>query len=125
MGWTLAQVALGGALGSMARFGVQTASVRLLGPGVPLGTLVVNVVGCFLIGVLFVWLAERGAMRAAPFLVAGLLGGFTTFSTFSLDALALWERGHWGLAAGYVAASVGLSLLAVVAGAFAARAVWA
>ena len=114
--WTLAQVALGGALGSLARFAVQAGSVRLLGPGVPVGTLTVNVLGCFVIGLLFVWLTERGLMRAAPLLMSGLLGGFTTFSAFSLDALVLWERGQVALAAGYVAASVVLSVVAVGAG---------
>ena len=116
MGWTVAQVALGGALGSVARFAVQMGSVRLFGPGVPLGTLGINVVGCFLMGVLFIWLSERGLLRAAPFLMGGVLGGFTTFSAFSLDALLLWERGHQVLAMGYVAASVLLSLAAVAAG---------
>jgi len=121
MFWTILQVAVGGALGSVARFGVQAVGVRLFGPGLPLGTLVVNVVGCFAIGVLFVWLTERGMMRYAPFLMAGLLGGFTTFSAFSLDALILWERGQGGLAATYVAASVVLSLTAVVVGVWLAR----
>ena len=114
--WVLAQVALGGALGSVARYGVQLASLRLAGTGFPLGTLVLNVLGCFAMGLLFVWLTERGLMRYAPLLITGILGGFTTFSAFSLDALLLWERGQAGWAAGYVAASVLLSLGAVAAG---------
>lgn len=119
--WSLAQVAFGGALGSMARFAVQAAAVRLLGPGVPLGTLAVNVLGSLLIGIVFVLLTEKGMMKAAPVMMAGLLGGFTTFSTFSLDALVLWERGQAAAAAAYVLASVVLSLAAVVAGVWLAR----
>jgi CrcB protein len=121
MVWTLAQVALGGALGSLARFAVQAAGVRLFGPGLPLGTLAVNLLGCLAIGALSVWLTEKGMMRAAPFLMAGLLGGFTTFSAFSLDALVLWERGQPALAAGYVLATVTGTLAAVALGAWVAR----
>ena len=121
MFWTLTQVALGGALGSVARFAVQAGGVRLFGPGLPLGTLAVNVVGSLIIGVLFVLLTERGLMRATPFLMAGLLGGFTTFSAFSLDALLIWERGQAALAVSYVLASVILSLAGVVAGVWMAR----
>ena len=120
--WTLAQVALGGALGSLARFAVQAGGVRLFGPGLPLGTLAVNLLGALLIGALFVWLTERAMMRAAPFVMAGVLGGFTTFSAFSLDALLLWERGQAALAAGYVLVTVIGTLAAVVLGAWLARA---
>lgn len=119
--WTLSQVALGGALGALARFGTQAAAVRLFGSGVPAGTLAVNIAGSFLMGIAAVWLAQRGLMRAAPFMTVGFLGAFTTFSTFSFDALALWERGHSSWAAAYVAASVILSLTAVVAGVALAR----
>lgn len=119
--WTVLQVALGGALGSVARFGVQAAGVRLLGPGLPMGTLAVNALGSVLIGLVFVWLTERGLMKAAPLLMTGLLGGFTTFSAFSLDAFLLWERGQAAWAAAYVAASVGLSLAGVAAGVWLAR----
>jgi CrcB protein len=123
--WTLAQVALGGAIGSLARFSVQAIGVRLLGPGVPVGTLMVNVLGSFLIGIALVWLTEKGMMRHAPLVMAGLLGGFTTFSTYSLDALILWERGEWAWAAAYVVASVVLSLAALVAAVWLARGWWA
>ena len=119
--WTLTQVALGGALGSVARFSVQAAGVRLFGPGLPLGTLAVNVLGSIAIGILYIWLTERGLMRHTPFLMAGLLGGFTTFSAFSLDALVIWERGQWALASAYVLASVGLSLAGVFLGVWLAR----
>jgi CrcB protein len=121
MVWTLTQVALGGALGAVARFAVQAGGVRLFGPGLPLGTLAVNLAGCLAMGVIFVWLMEKGMMRAAPFLMAGLLGGFTTFSAFALDAMLLWERGQMAAAAGYVLATVAGTLAAVALGAWLAR----
>ena len=108
-------VALGGAAGSVARFLVVTGMGRAVA-GWPLGTLMVNVAGSFAIGVLFVVLTQRAQL--APVLVAGFLGGFTTFSAFSLDTLRLWTAGAFGQAAVYVAASVGLSLVAVTAGAW-------
>jgi CrcB protein len=114
--WTLAQVALGGAIGASARFLTYLAVMRGLGSGFPWGTLGVNVLGSFVMGVLVVWLSERDAMRLAPFLMTGILGGFTTFSAFSLDAVALWERGEPAQAAAYVGGSVLLSLAGLVAG---------
>lgn len=111
--WTLAQVALGGALGAMGRYLTGVAAVRLMGHGFPWGTLAVNIAGSFLMGVLVVVLAKKGGMHLAPLLVTGMLGGFTTFSTFSLDVLTIYERGQVGLAAGYAAASVVLSLGAI------------
>ena len=119
--WTLAQVALGGAVGAVARFVTVAAAVRLFGPAFPWGTLAVNVLGSFLMGALFVWLEARGLMRMAPLLMAGVLGGFTTFSAFSLDVLRLWEGGAPGAAAGYALASVGLSVGALVLGVWAMR----
>lgn len=113
---TLLQVALGGALGSMARYLTNVAVMRGIGPGFPWGTMIVNVVGSFLMGVLVVWLAERGAMRHAPLLMTGVLGGFTTFSAFSLDAISLWERGETGPALAYVIGSVLVSLAALFLG---------
>ncbi len=113
---TLAQVALGGAIGASARYLTNVAVLRGIGPGFPWATALVNILGSFLMGVLVVWLAERDAMRLAPFLMTGILGGFTTFSAFSLDAVALWERGEPMLAAAYVGGSVVLSLAALVAG---------
>ena len=114
--WILGQVALGGALGSLGRYGLQLASLRVMGPAFPVGTLALNVLGCLAMGLLFVWLTERGLMRFAPLLITGILGGFTTFSAFSLDAFLLWEKGQMVGAAGYVLASVLLSLAAVGAG---------
>lgn len=118
---TLGQVALGGALGASGRYLVGVAVMRLIGPGFPWATLAVNVAGSFLMGALVVVLAHRGGQALAPFLMTGLLGGFTTFSAFSLDAVTLWERGATGLAAGYVLGSVVLSLAALMAGLAVAR----
>ena len=122
---TLLQVALGGAIGATGRYLTGVAAVRLMGPSFPWGTLVVNVVGSFVMGVIAVWLAERGLTRFAPLLMTGILGGFTTFSAFSLDAVSLYERGEVAAAGIYIAASVGLSVLALVAGLVLARGVWA
>lgn len=113
---TLAQVALGGALGACARHLTGVATRHLFGLGFPWGTLTVNIFGSALMGLLVVVLAKKGGMHLAPFLMIGVLGGFTTFSSFSLDAVALWERGETGIAAAYVLGSVVLSILALFAG---------
>lgn len=118
---TLIQVALGGAIGASARYLTNVGAMRLIGPGFPWGTAVVNVVGSFLMGVLVVVLAERFGNRLAPFLMTGVLGGFTTFSAFSLDAVTMWERGQTAIAGLYVIGSVTLSILALVAGLALAR----
>lgn len=117
---SLLLVALGGAAGSVARFLLVAGAGRLVA-GWPVGTLLVNVIGSFAIGVLYVTLAQRA--QVAPLLVAGFLGGFTTFSAFSLDTLKLWEGGQAMQAAAYVAASVILSLAAVALGAALARSI--
>ena len=122
---TLLQVALGGAIGASGRYLTGVAAIRLMGPGFPWGTLVVNIVGSFVMGMIVVALGLFSANRLAPFLMTGVLGGFTTFSAFSLDALTIYERGHSGLAAAYVLASVILSLGAIVAGMALARSVFA
>ncbi|MBK5946834.1 protein CrcB [Rhodobacter veldkampii DSM 11550] len=114
-------VAAGGALGASLRYVVNVAAGRVFGAGFPWGTVIVNVAGSFLMGVLVVVLAHKGGTRYAPFLMTGVLGGFTTFSAFSLDALTIWERGQTGLAAAYVLGSVGLSLAGIVAGMAVAR----
>lgn len=118
---TVAQVALGGAIGASLRYLTNVGAGRLFGAGFPVGTLIVNLLGSFLMGVLVVALARKGGTQLAPFLMTGVLGGFTTFSAFSLDALTLWERGQHGPAALYVLASVVLSLAAIVAGLAIAR----
>ena len=122
---TLAQVALGGAVGASLRYLTNTGVMRLIGPGFPWGTMTCNVVGSFIMGVLVVVLAHLGGNKFAPLLMTGLLGGFTTFSAFSLDAVTLFERGQIGLAALYVLLSVTLSVGALVVGLWMARGIWA
>ncbi|HHS94251.1 MAG TPA: fluoride efflux transporter CrcB [Rhodobacterales bacterium] len=117
----LLSVALGGALGASARYLTNVGVMRLFGPGLPLGTVVVNILGSFLMGVLVVVLARRGHNDLAPFLMTGLLGGFTTFSAFSLDALTLWERGQHAEAGLYIGLTVTLSLAAIGIGVYFAR----
>ena len=114
--WTLGQVALGGALGASARYLTGIAAVRVMGHGFPWGTLTVNVAGSFLMGVLVVVLAHLNATRLAPFLMTGVLGGFTTFSAFSLDVMTLFERGQPATAGLYILGSVAISLLAILGG---------
>ena len=114
-------VALGGAIGAVGRYGVNVAATRWLGIGFPWGTVIVNIVGSFLMGVLIVWLANKGGMRFAPFLMTGVLGGFTTFSAFSLDAITLFERGQTLQAGAYVLGSVVTALIAIMAGMAATR----
>lgn len=111
-------VAVGGAIGSLLRYYVGLGSLRLMGPGFPWGTLVVNVVGCFVIGVFAEMIARRfnASVELRLLLITGFLGGFTTFSAFSLDAITLFERGEVFAGGIYIAASVGLSMAAVMAG---------
>ncbi|WP_444454020.1 fluoride efflux transporter CrcB [Rhodobacter capsulatus] len=113
---TLLFVALGGALGSALRYLVNVSLPRLFGHGFPYATMTVNVVGSFAMGALVVVLAMKGGNRFAPFLMTGILGGFTTFSAFSLDAAKLWEAGEVTTAAGYVIGTVVLGLAALFAG---------
>ena len=111
-------VAAGGATGSVLRYLVGLWSLRVLGPSFPWGTMIVNVVGSFAIGLLAELVARRlnASAEMRLLLVTGFLGGFTTFSAFSLDALALFERGATGTAAAYVLGSVVISLMAVMGG---------
>lgn len=113
---TIAQVAVGGAIGASLRYLTGVAAIRIFGPGFPWGTIIVNALGSALMGMLVVLLAHKDATRLAPFLMTGLLGGFTTFSAFSLDALTLFERGDMGQAAGYVLGSVILALAGIFIG---------
>ena len=117
----LLQVALGGALGASGRYLTTTAVARLMGKSFPWGTMTVNVLGSFAMGVLVVLLAHFSGNRFAPLLMTGVLGGFTTFSAFSLDAATLYERGQVGPAAAYILASVILSVMALFAGLWFAR----
>ena len=111
-------VAAGGALGALGRYFVTAAAAAWLGSGFPWGTLIVNVAGSFLLGVLVVFLSAAWAPPgdARLFLVTGFLGAFTTFSAFSLDVVSAFERGASALAILYVAASVALSVLGLLAG---------
>ncbi len=108
----------GGAIGAGLRHLVNTGAVRLLGIGLPWGTVVVNIVGSFLMGLLVEALALRfdGSPEIRIFLATGLLGGLTTFSAFSLDFVVLLQRGDDIAAALYLCGSVLLSILALFAG---------
>lgn len=119
------QVALGGAAGAVSRYLVGQGMLRLIGPGFPWATLTVNVLGSFTMGALISWFALRGGGWFAPLLTVGFLGGFTTFSSFSLDALVLYERGQAGVALIYVSGTVVACLAAVFAGAVLMREVLA
>ncbi|MBB3934797.1 fluoride efflux transporter CrcB [Aureimonas phyllosphaerae] len=114
----VALVALGGALGSVARYGVSVAAGRWLGVAFPYGTLFVNVTGSFVMGVLVAWLSRHLEMppELRVFLAVGVLGGYTTFSSFSLDAVSLWEGGSQAAALLYVGLSMVGGLLALAAG---------
>lgn len=121
---TILWVALGGALGSAARYLVNVWSGRFFGTDFPWHTLTVNVIGCFVMGLLVELMALKlnAGNDVRAFLTTGILGGFTTFSAFALDFALLVERKATGLAAVYAVGSVGLSLLAVFAGLYAVRA---
>ena len=120
----LLAVALGGALGSVARYLVGIGSGRLFGLGFPWGTLIINIAGSFLIGVFAELFALKWDLPQAGrvFLTVGICGGFTTFSTFSLDTYVLMERGEFWPAAAYIVGSVVLSIGALVAGLYLIRA---
>jgi CrcB protein len=111
-------VFLGGGIGAALRHGVNLMSARLLGAAFPYATLFENVTGSLLMGVLAGYFAFKGhaAQEWRLFLTTGILGGYTTFSAFSLDAALLYERGELGLAALYVLASVALSIGGLFAG---------
>ncbi len=111
-------VAAGGAAGSVARYFFAGQAVRLLGAGFPWGTLGVNIIGSLAMGLVSGLISARTSLpqEIQLFLGVGLLGGFTTFSAFSLDVIALYERGQFALAAAYSAASFGLSVGALMLG---------
>lgn len=111
-------VFLGGGVGAALRHGVNLGTARLFGTAFPYGTLTVNVVGSLIMGALAAYFAFKGdaTQHWRLFLTTGILGGFTTFSAFSLDVALLYERGELGLAAFYVALSVIVSLVGLFAG---------
>lgn len=124
MNWLI--VFVGGGLGAASRHGVNVAAARVFGVGFPWGTVIVNIAGSLAMGLIVAWLAFRGGggwtQHTRLFLTTGFLGGFTTFSAFSLDAALLWERGAHGLAAAYVAGSAGLSIAGLFLGLWLVRA---
>ena len=105
-------VALGGALGSVGRFWLNTFVTARTGDGFPWGTLLINVLGSFAIGI-FVAMMPATQDSARKFLMVGICGGFTTFSAFSLQTLELTQRGEWLRAGGNILGSVALCLVAV------------
>jgi CrcB protein len=111
-------VFVGAGIGGALRHGVNLAATRFFGFGFPFGTLIVNVIGSLIMGLLAGYFAYRTGVpqHMRLFLTTGILGGFTTFSAFSLDAALLMERHAYGLAAAYVAVSVAVSLAALFAG---------
>lgn len=108
-------IAIGGAVGAMGRYAVNGWVYQLTDHRFPFGTFTVNVLGSFLMGIFYVLIVEKAALppAARDLLMIGFLGAFTTFSAFSLDALALWQNGHLLLAVIYVATSVILCLMAI------------
>lgn len=111
-------VAAGGAVGSAMRHLFGLAALRAFGPNFPIGTLLINILGCLTMGLFIALLVARwqGSTELRLLVATGFLGGFTTFSAFSLDFAVLWERGQAGPALLYVGLSVILSLAAVFLG---------
>ena len=121
---TLFFVMAGGAIGAGARHLTSRATLSLFGAGLPYGTLTVNLAGGLLMGLLTGLLARWGTVQGETwrlFLGVGILGGFTTFSSFSLDTVLLWQRGEAAWALGYMMLSVIGSIAALVAGLFLSR----
>jgi CrcB protein len=120
---TLFIIGLGGALGSIGRYLVQVAVGRYITLTFPLGTLIVNITGCFLIGLLY-GLAERHAWISTEwrfFLITGICGGYTTFSSYSYESILLFKLGNYSYFFFYIAASVVFGLLATLGGILLAR----
>ncbi len=121
----LIYVAIGGAAGASLRYASGIGITRLFGHGFPLGMIVVNILGSFLMGAFVVLAAQRSLTHLSPLVMTGFLGGFTTFSAFSLEAVTLFERGHTGAAALYVMISVVGSIAALFAGLWMGRGMFA
>jgi len=109
-------IAIGGALGAMGRYWVSSCLLPISSYKFPYATFSVNVVGSLLMGILFVLIVERGGLpeQARHLLMVGFLGAFTTFSTFSLDAISLWQNGGQTMALIYVFSTVFSCLLAII-----------
>jgi CrcB protein len=116
-------VFLGGGIGAALRHGINILAARILGTGFPHGTLIINVSGSLIMGLVAAWFAFKGdaSQHWRLFLTTGILGGYTTFSAFSLDAALLYERGEIGSAALYVLGSVILSIGGLFAGLYLVR----
>jgi CrcB protein len=117
-------VFIGGGVGATARHAVNRAALTLIGPNYPAGTVIVNITGSIAMGMLAAWFAFRGETTTAAerlFLTTGVLGGFTTFSAFALDATLLWERHDVAAALLYAGGSVVLSMAGLIAGMFLVR----
>jgi len=116
MGYVI--VFLGGGIGAAMRHGINIAAARALGTGFPYGTIIINIVGSLAMGLIAEYFALKGALpqHVRLFLTTGILGGFTTFSAFSLEAALLYERGQLAGAAVYVIASVVLAIAALFGG---------
>ncbi len=117
----------GGGLGAVGRYWANGVGLRYFGPAFPYSTLAVNVIGSLAMGLFIGWLVQRGGAgnNLRLFFATGVLGGFTTFSAFSLDFANLWHRGDMSGAALYLTLSVGLSIFSVFAGLWLARALLA
>jgi CrcB protein len=123
---TLFFVALGGAIGASLRYLWGVGIVRAFGIlDFPVAVLTVNILGSFIMGLFIVVAAQKGLTQLNPFIATGILGGFTTFSSFSLETVTLIERGQIASAGIYVALSVGLSVLGLMLGLLMARGVFA
>jgi fluoride exporter len=116
-------IAIGGALGALSRFWATNLANILFGTDFPYGILIINILGSFAIGVLFILMVERSLIPSAlgAGLMVGFLGAFTTFSTFSLQALGLLESGRFAAAAVYIGGSVIICIAAAALGMFAGR----
>ena len=123
MTWTILQVAIGGALGSVGRYLTGVGADRVLGIGFPYGTMAVNIGGSFVLGLLFVLLGglSGDTSRYTALLLTGFLGGYTTFSAYSLECWLLFQQGRIAEALLYAFGSAGLSIVACVAGIAIAR----
>ncbi|MGB5864898.1 MAG: fluoride efflux transporter CrcB [Sulfitobacter sp.] len=123
---TVSLVALGGAIGASCRYLIGVGMMRLTGPAeFPLAIIAINIAGSFLMGVFVVLAAQKGLTHLSPFVMTGILGGFTTFSAFSLETVTMVERGQIAAAGTYVLLSVVLSVSGLMLGMWITRGVLA
>ena len=116
-------ISLGAIVGANARYWMSRSALRLLGPGFPYGTLAINVLGSFVLGIFLVWTTQRGMVdpRWRLLIAVGFCGGFTTFSSYAFESMALMEQGQWLLVATNIVSNNLLSLAAILAGMALAR----